>query len=98
MLTQDELRTICAALQFWEEEICPHPSADLAGYFPVGQNVPLTGRQLREVRRRLASCELRHGVRTAPLVSNMIRILTDEETTQERPQQRIALLIPSATL
>lgn len=63
VLTKAQVATICAALQFWAEEICPHgPQAArpyLQGLTPQRQ---LNAQAVEDLRSKLANCLLRYGV------------------------------------
>lgn len=100
MLDQNQLLTICAALQFWEEEMCPHGETELSGYFPPGNVVVLPAAQVRQMRERLMNCNLRHGV-PQPAKSPTSVLLHAEFQTSHRDEsqasQSVAVLIPKPT-
>ncbi len=61
MISRQELQTICAALQFWEEEMCPHGAEAMKSYLPKTEHAALNTAQIQALRGRLASCDLIHG-------------------------------------
>jgi hypothetical protein len=69
MLTRRHLATIHAALQFWEEEMCPHSDDIVRPYLEPSDAVPLSLRELRDLRETL-----RLGLRYAIYDPNLDRL------------------------
>ncbi len=62
MQSQLELETVCAALKYWEEEMCPHGHVIMAPYFASTVKEPMSGSMVRDLRLRLAASKLRFGL------------------------------------
>ncbi len=61
MISPQELQTICAALQYWEEEMCPHGAETTQSYLPNTEHAALNAAQIQALRSRLESCDLLRG-------------------------------------
>ena len=56
MLTNREAATVCAALLYWQEEMCPHEESVMRPYFEslgLEQSEPLSTTEIRQLIRRL---------------------------------------------
>lgn len=65
MLTRRQLTTLRAALQFWQEEICPHGEAAARPYLETSNIAPLTTDEINELRDRFDLMNLRYATITA---------------------------------
>lgn len=101
MLTQRHLSIIGAALQYWQEEMCPHGPENLDGYFPPGEAIAPTNQELTELRTQLSTAELRFAI----VVSGSSRIQEldlfanlEGAFAAANPTDQVAVvLIPAAT-
>ena len=55
MLNERMIATILAALQFWQEEMCPHGPTAMQPYLPPGQPTPLVTAEIDQLREALAN-------------------------------------------
>ena len=62
MLTQRQLATLRAALQFWREEICPHGEVAARPYLETSAIAPLTSDEVNELRDRFDPTNLRYAL------------------------------------
>lgn len=62
ILTSNHVAVIRAALNYWNDEMSPHPPAVYTAYFeePIGDGAWIT-KAVTELRKRLPTCQLRYA-------------------------------------
>lgn len=95
MINQQELHTICAALQYWEEEMCPHGMAAMQSYLPAGVSGALSAAQVHALRRRLQTCEIAYatiGASEPAFGPSLSIVKVPHEGTATNPQLATVLI------
>ena len=62
MLSHDQLATVRAALLFWEEEICPHPTEVGMPYYDEVVSEPLSAQAVADLRSRFHTSNVRYAL------------------------------------
>ena len=88
MLTIKHWKILCAAVQFFDEELSPSGPKAFLDYVP---NDPVTPAELTELRQVLAGCELRYLPHSKLIAS---QLLTEIDVSKE--PLLIVLVTPSA--
>ncbi len=96
MLTPNHLATIRAALQYWEDEICPHGADAMQPYFDNPDAVPLSANETTQLRSILQDRFLRFVI-YAPdrtiISSPTIFETSGEAERQAAPEEGIAAVL-----
>lgn len=58
-MNERAIATILAALQYWQEEMCPHGPATMQFYLPPEQSAPLAKEEIDQLRQDLANWVVR---------------------------------------
>jgi hypothetical protein len=61
VLTKSHLAVLRAALQYFDDELCPHGRDVMRPYFDEEPTSEWTSREIRELRAYLRDCELRYA-------------------------------------
>lgn len=96
MISPQEMQTICAALRYWEDEMCPHGAEAMQSYLLNTEHAALNAAQIQALRGRLESCDLLHGTVNRNTLHGQTTVLVGviENQIAEADRRLATVLIP----